>query len=73
MNLQKSLNNTAISKLATVKKIISNCNQFESNQIYNYTLKQILLSAKSLDEMSKSEISDFQSDIIKTIKFKNWY
>jgi hypothetical protein len=72
MSIQNTLDNYTISRLDRIKELIDKADQFESNQMRCYTLKQVMNSMVEIDDMSKRELASFEDKIIRVFKAKEW-
>jgi len=71
-NMQYQLNAQSINKLAVIKSLINNGNDFAANQMKSAALRAILNSNESIDSMSDKQVQQFENNLISTFKYKNW-
>ncbi len=72
MSVQSILNNQAINKLTNVSKAISIVDSFERNQMYNYTLRQICNSNICLEDMTDTQLNNFDISLVEAFKYREW-
>ena len=76
MSLQAHLNDEAIELLPKIKKIISESEKFEANQMYNETIRKCCNASSvygsCLVDMSENTKEEFQNDLIDAFKHFGW-
>lgn len=72
MNVQAYFNEQVIEQLDIGRKVIKNANSFDANQMRNYTLRSVLNTTTVLTEMSTDEKIEFENDLLRVFKLKNW-
>lgn len=70
--MQSHFNNEAIDLLPRVKQEIIKANNFERNQMVDFTLRAILNSTCPIVHFNQIEIDTFSSNIIERFKEKGW-
>jgi len=70
--MQAIFDNYALDKLPLVRLAITQADNFESNQMRQYALREICNSKISLDQMNQEQIHFFSRDLIKVFEEKNW-
>ena len=71
-NMQYQLNAQSINKLAAIKSLINNSNDFTANQMKSAALRAMLNSSEPIDSMSDKQVQQFENNLISTFKYKNW-
>jgi len=71
-NMQYQLNAQSISKLAVIKSLINNSNDFTANQMKSAALRAMLNSSEPIDSMSDKQVQQFENNLISTFEYKNW-
>lgn len=69
--LQNSLDNQAIEMLPRIKTMIENADDFDGNQMRNFTLQKIN-NLKSLVDMTHVDKDALTEHLILVFKNKNW-
>lgn len=72
MSVQEYFNRRAICLLDRVNAEIEKAEDFEANQMTNYAIRKINDAYKPIRIMTKTELKDFENDIIEDFKYKNW-
>ncbi len=70
MSLQAVLNTSALNCLPKVLFLISRVNDFQANQIVNYTLREMTNSKKAVSAMGDVEIILFELDLLEKLIYK---
>jgi len=71
-NMQYQLNAQSINKLAVIKSLINNGNDFAANQMKSAALRAMLNSNESIDSMSDKQVKQFENNLISIFEYKNW-
>tara|TARA_R110000782_G_scaffold245144_1_gene331833 strand:- start:341 stop:565 length:225 start_codon:yes stop_codon:yes gene_type:complete len=71
-NMQYQLNAQSINKLAAIKSLINNSNDFTANQMKSAALRAMLNSSEPIDSMSDKQVQQFENNLISTFEYKNW-
>tara|TARA_B110000977_G_scaffold42430_1_gene57344 strand:+ start:809 stop:1033 length:225 start_codon:yes stop_codon:yes gene_type:complete len=71
-NMQYQLNAQSINKLAAIKSLINNSNDYAANQMKSAALRAMLNSSEPIDSMSDKQVQQFENNLISTFEYKNW-
>lgn len=72
MSIQSKLDQQAFNLLPLIKEEISKAAEFEAHQMIHKTLYQVLNNSQALEDMSDSDLEEFQADLLEIFKFKGW-
>ena len=70
--MQYQLNAQSISKLAVIKSLINNSNDFTANQMKSAALRAMLNSSEPIGSMSDKQVQQFENNLISIFEYKNW-
>lgn len=70
MSLQSALNTSALNCLPNVLILIAKSNDFQANQIVNFTLREMINAPVAISRMGDVELILFELDLIEKIIYK---
>lgn len=71
MSLQHLLNEQSMKSLPQIHTLIKNTRSKETRDyMFNYAIREMLNSYKAVCDMTKTELSKFENEIIESFKFK---
>ena len=72
MSIQAQLDQYAVEKLPSINVLLLKSEEFESNQMQNLTIRMMLNASLPIEEMTKSQIKEFENSLIQKFLFHGW-